>query len=1463
MKEGMSILRGRKSVPGMNNSEREMERGYYSAFTTNEADTTDSGVSTAHTQEDLEQIDPDDLKEMDLHWEMAMLTIRARSQKWNVLTVIKMATLQESAELQRIKTIESYQAEEKIPTNYAFMALTSSGSSSSSESESLEERLEHYKKNKAVLTNKINVLNLDVKLRDKVLDSQVSDKSKVGLGYKGITPDSFVNSSELLEKLENRSDKEYHAVPLPLTRNYMPPNTIDVNHKGVFNTEEPKPVIKNNFSPPIIEDWHSDDDSEEEISPTVEDARPMRNNSNRVNKKNFDNKMTHLHPKRGFVPQVVLTMSGKINIAGSIVTTAARLVNTAGSKSPVTHPRPKSKAFQRGHSKDTRPNNKFSANKNSIFNKMVNTVRVNDSTARDRAVVSDNMRREGNPQQKEYKEKGVIESGCSRYMTGNKCYLTDFEAYDGGFVSFGDGKGRISSKGKIKTGKLDFYDVYFCKELKYNLFSVSLIIAESSKKDNIYSVDLKSVVPTGDLTCLFAKATLDESNLWHRRLGHINFKAMNKLVKGNLVRGLPSKIFQNDNSCVACQKGKQHKATYKAKLVNTISKPLHMLHMDLFGPTNVKSLMKMSYCLVVTDDFSIFSWVFFLATKGEISRILKTFITGIENQLDCKVKVIRCDNGTEFKNSVMNQFCEDKGIKREYSITRTPQQNKVSERRNKTLIEAARTMALVTKPHNKTPYEVIRGRPPLIDFMKPFGCHVTILNTRDNLGKFEGKADEGYFVGYSVVSKAMRVFNKRIGIVEETLNIRFQENTTNVKGNGPDWLFGQDDKKKELEQDYIMIPICTTGLLISQDTKDSAVDARKKAPRVDESKASDNGGKNNQVPRSEVESQLQQERQTENINSTNSFNTVSSPVNTVGSSFVNAASQHQLMLLDLLIEEEVYVCQPLSFEDPNFLDKVYKVEKALYGLHQATRAWFQVNPKTSHLYDVKRISRYLKGQPKLGLWYPKDSPFNLEAYSDSDYAGASLDRKSTTGEYVVAVNCYGRVLWIQNQILGYGFNLMNTKIYIDNESTICIVKNLVFHSKTKHIEIRHHFIRDSYEKKLIQVIKIHTDKNVADLLTKAFAKDGRCFVDTSKVTTGNPLLSTAGLILILLDKEAQIWFEATSKKFNEPPLSRINTLGSRENGIKHRELMDFCTNYLNRLLGCKMKNRQNEMATVKVKKDNDQEQIQALVDKTKVIITEDSIKNDLRLDDAEGTACLLSEAIFEGLMRMGRKQRKEAETSHDKSEDEDHVPTPSIDPLPSGEDSSILNELMEDASRQGRMIEEIDQNAEIALDDETQRRTNDDEMFRVNDLAREEVVMDSVAEPVTTVKDSAALTIDVTEDEIIMAQALAALKSVKPKVVVQEQEISTTIPAAATKVTTAVPTLRAKGKDKMIKPEVPIKKKDQMRIDEECARKLQAKEKEVARLSIAQQDEEANNSWDNIQAMMDANRLLAKRLQAR
>ncbi|GKC92017.1 ribonuclease H-like domain-containing protein [Tanacetum coccineum] len=226
---------------------------------------------------------------------------------------------------------------------------------------------------------------------------------------------------------------------------------------------------------------------------------------------------------------------------------------------------------------------------------------------------------------------------------------------------------------------------------------------------------------------------------------------------------------------------------------------------------------------------------------------------------------------------------------------------------------------LVIKPHNKIPYELIRGRPPPIDFMKPFGCPVIILNTRDHLGKFDEKADEGYFFGYYVVSKAMRVFNKMTGIVKETLNIRFLENTPNVKGNGPDWLFdvdsltismnyvpvvtknqtngiagtkdsivaGHAQKEKQPEQEYIIIPLCTTDTLISQGPKDSEGDAGMNPIEVDERGASDKNEKDAQDTRSESERLNQREMQTEHTNSTNSINTVSTLVSTVRPLFDN------------------------------------------------------------------------------------------------------------------------------------------------------------------------------------------------------------------------------------------------------------------------------------------------------------------------------------------------------------------------------------------------------------------------------------------------------------------------------------------------------------------------------------------------------------------------------------------------
>ncbi|GJT16838.1 putative ribonuclease H-like domain-containing protein [Tanacetum coccineum] len=381
----------------------------------------------------------------------------------------------------------------------------------------------------------------------------------------------------------------------------------------------------------------------------------------------------------------------------------------------------------------------------------------------------------------------------------------------GGIVKFGGGDGRISGKGTIRTSKLDFENVYYVEELQhFNLFSVSQICDKKNKvlftdtdclvlseefqlpdesqvvlriprEHDLYTFHISDLQPEQKVTCLVAKASLDESTRWHRRMAHVNFKTINKLAKEGLVDGLPLKVFTNEHNCVACNKGKQHKASYKhISAVRLITETLQLLHMDLFGPTNIRSIDQKYYSLVVTDDFS------------------------------------RCDNGTEFKNAKLIELCGEKGIKRDYSNPRTPQQNGVAERKNRTLIEAARTMLAdsklptmfwteavstacyvlnrvsITNPHNKTPYQLISGKVPQIGHLKPFGCQVTILNTSDHLGKFEGKADEGYLVGYAPNSKAYRVYNLTHKRVEETMNLRFLEDKPNVQGIGHEWYFDLD-----------------------------------------------------------------------------------------------------------------------------------------------------------------------------------------------------------------------------------------------------------------------------------------------------------------------------------------------------------------------------------------------------------------------------------------------------------------------------------------------------------------------------------------------------------------------------------------------------------------------------------------------------------------------------------------------
>ncbi|GKD34632.1 putative ribonuclease H-like domain-containing protein [Tanacetum coccineum] len=608
--------------------------------------------------------------------------------------------------------------------------------------------------------------------------------------------------------------------------------------------------------------------------------------------------------------------------------------------------------------------------------------------------------------------------------------------------------------------------------------------------------------------------------------------------------------------------------------------------------------MNKKYCLVVTDDYSRFTCVFFLATKDETSGILKSFITEIENLVDKKVKIIRCDNGTETLIEAARTMLADSKLPTTFWAKAVNTACYVQNR------------VLIVKPYNKTPYELFRGRTHALSFMRPFGCHVTIFNTLDYLGKFDGKLDEGFFVGYLMNCKAFRVYNIRTRKVEENLHIRFLEDKPIIVGNGPKWLFDIDVLTKSMN--YVPVNASNNEPQPSSDAgKKDDKDVCKETGIVDQEKYENSTqGVNTAGPSINTEPGMfslgdnatleathanffgdETEVDISNITTTypvpSTLNTriykdhsldhvigdgklmktfilvcllVSYPRKSpkknnpsikrskLDRSYVRIAFAVQVTIgLDLggfttwqkshwvtqeegidydevfaliaridairlflayasfkdfvvyqmdvkseflygKIEEEVFVCQPPGFEDLEFPDRVYKVEKALYGLHQAPRAWYETLStylldngfqrgqidKTLFIKRVKsdillvqvyvddiifgstkkklctefeklmhkkfqmssmvhpwRLQSYcsrmqnedvdvhlyrstigslmyltssrpdimfiiLERSPKLGFWYPKDSPFDLEAYTDSDYAGASLDRKSTT-----------------------------------------------------------------------------------------------------------------------------------------------------------------------------------------------------------------------------------------------------------------------------------------------------------------------------------------------------------------------------------------------------------------------------------------------------------------------------------
>ena len=972
-------------------------------------------------------------------------------------------------------------------------------------------------------------------------------------------------------------------------------------------------------------------------------------------------------------------------------------------------------------------------------------------------------------------------------------------------------KAKTLGIGDVGMNDITFvHDVLLVDNLGYNLLSVSQLcdkelfvlfkkneclildsnfqtVFKGKRFNDIYVVFLEKI-NSESFKCL--KISDEDPWLWHRRLCHFNMDLINEISKKELVRGLPKIKFEKDKICDACQFGKQTKVSFKPKNKISTSKPLELLHLDLFGPSQIVSMGGKKYCLVIVDDYSRYTWVVFLAHKDDTFKNFVSLFAKVQNLLGLNIIKIRSDNGSEFKYCGFPEFCDHNGITHEFSIARTPQQNGVVERKNRTLQEAARTMLsekdlpkyfwaeaintacyvmnrILLRPFlNKTSYELLFDKKPIVGYFKVFGCKCFILNIKENLGKFDKKTDEGIFLGYCENKRGYRVFNRRTLVIEEAIHVTFDESYDTSKSNSED---DEEEIKKKLKE-VTSQDAKSEEQEISKDTQEPSEDeenndlpkdfpktwkfakshpmeqiigdpSEKVKTRASSKTLLDNLALENfalvsffepkhinealkdeywiiamqeelnQFERSKVWTLVERPQnhpiigtkwvfrnklndkgevvrnkarlvakgyaQEEGID----FDETFAPVARLESIRMLLAfacfKNFKLFQMDVksaflngFIDQEVYVDQPPGFENEQFPNHVFKLTKALYGLKQAPRAWyerlsnfliengfkrgivdttlftkqhlkdllivqiyvddiifgatneylckdfsivmqnefemsmmgelkfflglqilqthkgtiinqekytrellkrfgmedskpvgtpmctstkldkddegtqvdekgyrgmigsllyltasrpdimfaiclcarFQSCPKESHLNAVKRIFRYLKGSMNFCLWYPKCTNFSLCGYTDADFGGCRIDRKSTSGschflgnclvswmskkqnaislstteaEYVAAGACCAQLLWMKHTLRDFELFFDCVPMFCDNTSAINLTKNPIHHSRTKHIDIKHHFIRDLVQKGEFSINFVCSKNQFADIFTKA------------------------------------------------------------------------------------------------------------------------------------------------------------------------------------------------------------------------------------------------------------------------------------------------------------------------------------------------------------------------------------------
>nr|GEZ33235.1 retrovirus-related Pol polyprotein from transposon TNT 1-94 [Tanacetum cinerariifolium] len=568
----------------------------------------------------------------------------------------------------------------------------------------------------------------------------------------------------------------------------------------------------------------------------------------------------------------------------------------------------------------------------------------------------------------------IIDSGCSKHMTENLKLLINFMEKFLGMIKFrNDQIAPILGYGDLVQGAVTIKRLYYVEGLNHNLFFVGRFcdahLEVTFRKSTCYIRDLKgNNILTGfhgtDLysitlqntnypnpICLMAKASSSQAWLWHRRLSHLNFDTITLLFKNDIVVCLPKLKFIKDHLCSSCELGKAKRKSFHTKITPSSKRWLQLLHMDLCGPMRVASMNGKTYVLVIVDDYSRYTWTHFLWSKDETPKVLIDFLRLVQRGLQAQVRVVRTDKGTKFLNQTLHAFFATEWILHQTPVARTAKQNGVVKRRNRTLIEAARTMLSAAKK-------------PSVKFFHIFASICYIVRDGENLDKIKEKGDECIFVGYSTQLRAYRVFNKRTRVIMESIHVNF-------------------DELPQMASDQISFdpaPECQT-MALEHASLSLVIQRQENVPQADKtvttSKELDllfslmfdellNGSskivsKSSVVSAADAPNQRQQHTTALNNHTTPAPTcqiltlapTVTSPENinqaetyakndqVVDNEFINifyTLTDVKTVFLYGPLKEEVYVNQPDGFVDPYHPDKVYRLKKALYGLKQAPRA---------------------------------------------------------------------------------------------------------------------------------------------------------------------------------------------------------------------------------------------------------------------------------------------------------------------------------------------------------------------------------------------------------------------------------------------------------------------------------------------------------------------------------------------